>query len=213
MEYYDNKNQNVENTSDVTSSKTITDIKKHVVQVEIMILFLLIFQALLFFEPTLSKIFGEDFAFVIPFIYLAMLPFFVRVTNPGSILRAMLKWGLTGMSSGATIGGVAAGVPSGGMAAPVGAAIGGAAGFIVGVIAGPFMDEQNLTKKIYTQGEAREFLFKKRKKHPSLDFQKIIDATDPSNTSQCKIPMFISDGVIKCSKDDMIKWLESKCWR
>jgi hypothetical protein len=69
-------------------------------------------------------------------------------------------------------------------------------------------------KPILTQGQAREYLIEKRKKYPDLDLQQIINATAYPPTGHIKpIPMFVSDGVLKCAKEDVKTWLKHKAWK
>jgi hypothetical protein len=190
----------------------LEEVKRHVVQLEAITLGTIFFVSLVFLQPAVSRILGQDAAFLLPFPFLAAVAWLAPVVNPGDSIRARIKWGLAGLGAGATVGGTVAGAFSLGIAAPVGAAIGGCIGFVTGVVAGPAMDGTG--KPILTQGQAREYLMEKRKKYPDLDFQQVIDATayPPTKTIQ-PIPMFVSDGTIKCAKEDVDAWLKKKPWK
>ena len=191
-------------------AKLLNDIKNHVVQIENMILAAILFTAVLSLKPALEKLIGPDISFLFPFVFLAIMPIFVRVTNPPSKLRSILTWGSSGAGIGGTVGGGLAGAVSGGLGAPAGALIGAPIGFCIGAYIGTIVDK---TPDVLTQGEAREFIFKLRKMYPSLDMRTIVDATEhPPVRNDCYIYMFLSDGIIKCTKQDVLNWLKRKCW-
>jgi uncharacterized protein YjbI with pentapeptide repeats len=194
------------------SDKLIDNIKRHVVQVEVMVLMVVLFQAIISIQQPLQSLVSTDILFLFPFVFLAFIPIFIRVTNPESSLRSRLTFGLSGAGIGATIGGGITGTLTGGLGAPAGALIGAPIGFVIGAVAGPYIDGVN--KKVLTQGEAREFLIGMRRKYPSLSLEKIIEATStPYLRNNCAIYMFEVDGVIKCTKEDVIQWLKSECWK
>jgi uncharacterized protein YjbI with pentapeptide repeats len=194
------------------NDQLIENIKRHVVQVEVLILVVVLFQAFLSLQQPLQSLITADLLFLFPFVFLAFIPMFIRVTNPESSLRSRLSYGMSGAGLGATIGGGITGAISGGLGAPAGALIGAPIGFLIGAVAGPYIDGVN--KKVLTQGEAREFLIKMQKQHPDLTLEKIVEATAiPYLRNKCAVYMFHVDGVIKCTKDDLYKWLESGCWR
>lgn len=191
--------------------KLLNDLKNHVVQIENMILAAILFSAFLSLKAPLEKVVGSDISFLFPFVFLAIIPIFVRVTNPPSKLRSILTWGTSGAGLGGTIGGGIAGAISGGLGAPAGALIGAPCGFLVGAWIGIIVDR---TPEVLTQGEAREFLIELKKVKPSLDMKTIINATEhPPKDKDCHVYMFLSDGIIKCTKTDAMEWFKSECWK
>ncbi len=185
-------------------------IKRHVIQLEVITLSTILFIAISYLKPAISDVLGTTAAFLSPFPFLALIPWLAPVVNPEDDNRSRLKWGLSGLGTGATIGGGITGTLTGGLLAPAGALVGGAIGFVTGVIIGPTLDGN---KQILTQGEAREYMILKRKKFPSLDMQAILDATEyPASDNIEPIRMFKSDGIIKCAKDDLIEWLKREPW-
>jgi len=194
------------------SSQLTESIKHHIVQIESLILLAILFQILLSLQQTIQNALGLGISFLIPFTMLAITPIFVRVRNPESRLRSILTFGMSGAGFGGLLGSGIAGALHGSVAGPVGALIGAGAGLVVGGIAGPIIDGVN--KKVLTQGEAREYLLKMRSKYPALRLEEILAATEsPPRLHDCLIHMFSIDGIIKCTKDDVIKWLESECWK
>jgi hypothetical protein len=193
--------------------KLILDIKRHVVQLEGMVLFAILFLAVLWLQSIVASVVSEQLALILPFTMLASLPLFVRVTNPEDTARAVLKGASTGIGVGGSIGAGIAGTLTGGLGAPAGGLLGGLIGGIVGAIAGPWLDGQR--KKVLTQGEAQEWLVKRRKKYPDLSLDRIVAATKyPSDPqSKCHVFMFSSDGFPKCTREDLEKFLKSRCWR
>lgn len=190
--------------------KTVEDIKNHVVQIEGLILFTILIICTLSLQTKIAAVFGQGIASLVPFLFLALTPFFVQVTNPPSSIREITKWGMAGAGVGGTIGAtldpvlapIAFGVPIGTMA---GASIGFVAGALWG--APPSTD-------VITQGQAREYLMGLKKKHSDLTDQIILDATNyPTIDASCAVLMFLSDDKIKCSKVSVDKWLSSKCWK
>jgi hypothetical protein len=192
--------------------KPLGDIKNHVVQIENMILAAILFTALLSLKGTLDYVLGVSISLLLPFAFLAIIPIFVRVTNPPSRLRSILTWGMSGAGTGGLVGGGIAGVVTGGTGAAVGALIGAPIGFAVGALAGVKVDK---TPDVMTQGEAREYLVKLSKEKPDLNMRTIVDATEypPIIDNDCNVYMFQSDGTIKCTKEDVHKWFHSECWK
>src|ERR1700747_2822670 len=67
---------------------------------------------------------------------------------------------------------------------------------------------------ILTQGEAREYLIATRKDHPELDLRKIVDVTELRPVDpNCAVFMYSADGMIKTSREEIHKFLETKCWK
>jgi hypothetical protein len=196
----------------VSEYKVVIDVRSHVIQLEVLALAIILLQALILLQPAVALLIDRDASYLLPFAFLALIPFVVRVNNPESTLRSSLKWGVSGLGTGATIGGGITGALTGGLAAPAGALIGGAIGFVIGAVSGPFIEGD--TKKVFTQGEAREYLIAKQKSHPELSMPMIVAATElvPSEPD-CAVYMFVSDGMIKTTKAELLKWLESHCWR
>lgn len=193
------------------SRKILVDIKNHVVQVENLVLAVILFIGIISLKDVVAATFGAKIAAIIPLLFLAIVPTFVRVTNPPSDLRSKLTWGLGASGVGGTFGAAADLILFPLTGIPVGTLIGGIGGFIGGTAAAGLIDK---TPEVLTQGEAREFLISIRKHHPGLEIKTIIDATErPSPNPKCAVFMFLSDGVIKCSKDDIFKWLKSECWK
>lgn len=191
--------------------KISIEIKNHVLQLEVLSFLTIFFLFLSMLREPLARVIGPDFSFLLPFFFLALIPILAPVTNPEYTLRSIVKGALSGMGSGATIGGGIAGVLSGGLGTPAGALIGGGIGLIVGAVGLPITESG---KKVMTQGEAREFLHKKRRAHPDLSMEIIVDATKmPPVDPACAVYMFTSDGMIKCTKEDALKWLNSGCWK
>lgn len=191
--------------------RRVEAIKRHTVQLEAICLSTILFVVLPQFQQALSQLVGPTAAFLLPFPFLSAIAWLAPVVNPEDSIRSRIKWGLTGLGAGATLGGGIAGAFTLGIGAPVGALLGGAAGFVSGFVAGPSLDG---SKPVFTQGEAREYLMTKRQRHPGLDFTHVVDATEhPPNGKIKPIPMFQSDGVIKCAKEDVDKWLTSTPWK
>jgi hypothetical protein len=191
--------------------KLLQDIKNHVVQIETMILGLTLYITILSILQRFVVASQDNLLFLLPFVLLAFVPALVRVTNPPSTLRARLSWGLSGAGIGATLGGGITGTLTGGLGAPAGALIGAPIGFLVGVFGGPVIEGG---PAVMTQGEAREYVISKLKHYPGLTIPIVVDATElPPKDSKCCVFMFVSDGVIKCTKKDVHEWLDSGCWR
>lgn len=198
-------------TETASQIKPLQDIKNHIVQIETMILGLTVFVTVLSLQQRFAVSSPDSLSFLLPFVFLVFVPAVVRVTNPPSTLRARLSWGLSGAGIGATIGGGITGTLTGGLGAPAGALIGAPIGFVVGLFGGPFIERG---PAVMTQGEAREYVISKLKHYPGLTIQHVIDATEMhSSNSKCTVFMFVSDGVIKCTKEDVHQWLDSRCWR
>lgn len=204
-------NQGIKLSSSASElGRRVEAIKRHTVQIEAICLATILFVVLPQFQQVITQLLGATVAFLLPFPFLAGIAWLAPVVNPEDSIRSRIKWGLTGLGAGATLGGGIAGAFTLGVGAPVGALIGGVTGFIAGSISGPALDG---SKPVFTQGEAREYLMEKRKRCPGLDFKHIIDATEhPPNGNIKPIPMFLSDGVIKCAKEDIDKWLSAKSW-
>lgn len=188
----------------------LEQLKRHIVQIEAITLATIFFVSIGHFQPVVAELLGDNAAFLLPFPFLAAIGWLAPVVNPEDDIRARIKWGLTGLGTGATVGGGIAGALSGGLGAPAGALIGGAIGFVMGVASGPKLDG---SKAVYTQGQAREHLMGKRKRYPDLDFQLIIDATEYPPKVEHPVRMFVSDGAIKCAKEDLDEWVRNKSWR
>ena len=198
-------------TKTASQIKPLQEIKNHVVQIETMILALTLFVTILSLQQRFASASPDSLSFLLPFVFLVFVPAVVRVTNPPSTMRARFSWGLSGAGIGATIGGGITGAISGGLAAPAGALIGAPIGFVVGVIGGPFIERGPV---VMTQGEAREYVIGNLKHYPGLTISRVIYATElHSNDPKCCVYMFLSDGVIKCTKKDVHQWLDSACWR
>ena len=192
--------------------KVANDIKRHVVQIEGMVLYVIVFQLTILMQPILSTYF-EDFALLVPFAVLAFLPMIVRVTNPEDTVRAILKSALSGFGVGAAIGGGIAGTLTGGLGAPAGSLIGGPCGAVIGAAMGPWLDGKK-DKSIYTQGEARAWLVDKRKKYPDLLLEEILAATEhPSMLGEFGIRTFLLDGIPSCTKEELHEYIERRRWR
>ncbi|NOT08019.1 MAG: hypothetical protein HOP28_07425 [Gemmatimonadales bacterium] len=188
------------------------NIKRHVVQLEVMVLGLAVLILIISLQPLLSTLFPFDLTTYLPLVLVALTPALVRVTNPSSSLRSRLTFGLSGMGTGGLIGGGAAGVATGGLGAPAGSLIGGAVGFVVGFTLGPSIDGTRV--QVLTQGEARDILVEARRKHPGLSLEAIIYATEYHVSKvACTIRMYKSDGIIKCSRRDLVAWLKDECWK
>jgi len=193
------------------SHAILVDLKRHIVQLEVITLATIFFLSLLLIRPFLETVLGSDVAVLLPIALLALLPVIAPVVNPESRWRAIIKYGTAGLGTGAAIGGAIAGTLSGGLGAPAGSLIGAGIGFLFGAVTGPILDG---TKKILTQGEAREYLIIKRKRFPDLSLATIVAATEhPPTRTDCYVYMFVSDGVIKCTQDEVLRWLKSGCWR
>ena len=194
------------------SGQLIENLKRHIVQIESLLLVVIFFQILLSLQQSMQNVLGPTISFLVPFVLLALTPIFVRVTNPESRLRSILTFGMSGAGFGGLVGSSIVGALHGSIGGPAGALIGAGVGLVAGAIAGPFVD--GVGKKVLTQGEAREYLIKMRNKFPALSLEEILAATEsPSKRSDCKIHMFSIDGIIKCTKEDVIKWLRSECWK
>ena len=100
-------------------AKPVDDIKRHVVQLEVLVLFVVLLQGVLLIEPLLVALL-KGIAFLLPFMLLALVPTLVRVTNPESTLRSRLAFGLSGAGFGGSIGGAIAGLLSLGAGTPGG---------------------------------------------------------------------------------------------
>ena len=126
-------------------------------------------------------------------------------------MKSILTWGFSGAGIGATVGGGVVGFFTGMIGAPFGTIIGFITGFFCGAALALIFEG---TPSVLTQGRAREFLIKMQEKHPDLDIRTIVDATEhPPVKKDCHVYMFKSDGVIKCTKKDVMSWLKSACWK
>lgn len=209
------------NSQQSAGNKSIKEIRSHVLQLEGLLLAFILFQALVFLQQPIANVLGESLSYLLPLAFLSLTPIFVRVNNPKYTVRTVLKWGISGLGTGAAIGGATTGVLTGGLGTPAGALIGAPVGFVVGAIIGPYGLEEEPLPEVLTQGEAIEFLIEqRRKKFPQLDMKIIMSATDysppykdDSEEYGCRVYMFLSDGVIKCAKEDLLRWLSSECWR
>ena len=194
------------------SDRKLDEIRRHVVQLEVITLSTIFFVALFYLQPSVEKVLGMTAASLLPFLFLTSIAWLAPVVNPEDDIRSRIKWGLSGLGAGGLLGGTTGTLIAGPIGTPIGALVGGVLGFVAGWIGGLTMDGR---KKIFTQGEAREYLLEKRRTYPSLSFEKIIAATanPPSEDPNLKrIPMFISDGVIKCTKEDVDAWLLDSGW-
>lgn len=142
--------------------KPVKDIRRHVLQIETMILFVLGFQVIILFKPLLDNYLG-DFSLIIPLVYLTLLPLVMRVNNPWYTPRSILNGFITGMGAGGGIGGAAAGAATGGLGAPEGFLIGAAAGGVIGAIISPWT-QGSTRNNLLERGDAFEYLYKHRKK-------------------------------------------------
>lgn len=162
--------------------KPVHEIRRHVLQIESMVLFVLGFQVILLFRPLFDPYF-EDFSLLVPLGYLALLPLVMRVNNPKYTPRAILKGALSGTGVGGGLGGGIAGTLTGGLAAPAGALIGAAAGALVGAVVYPWIDEPT-ADTLLERGDAFDYLYRHRKKVPSVANAKLVDdALDRSISS------------------------------
>jgi hypothetical protein len=197
-----------ENASDSLAHISLLSeqIKRHVVQVEVITLSTILFVGLTQFRPVVDALLGPDAAFLFPFPFLALVPWLTPVVNPESSIRARIRWGISGLGAGATIGGGITGALSGGLGAPAGALLGGGIGFVAGFVSGPRLDGQ---KSVFTQGEAIEYLIGKH--NPKLSIRSILAATDypPSGNTTTPIEMFLVDGKISCTKADVDAWYKN----
>jgi hypothetical protein len=199
----------------VPLAKPVDDIKRHVVQLESLVLFVVLLQGVLLIQPIILTIL-KTLAIFLTLMLLALVPTLVRVTNPESETRSRLAFGLSGAGFGGSIGGAIAGFFSFGVGAPAGVLIGAPLGFVFGAVAGPYIDgtKKDPASEVLTQGQAREYLIKMRKRYPDLAVEKIVDATAyPPASYDCAVYMFTSDGVVKCTRQALDEWLVSRCWR
>ena len=141
--------------------KPVNDIKRHVLQIESMVLFVLGFQVIVLVRPLFEQYF-EDFWLLVPFGYLALLPLVMRANNPKYTPRSILKGALSGSGVGGSIGGGIAGTLTGGLAAPAGALIGVAIGALAGAITSPWLDGSD-PGALLERGEAFDYLYKHRR--------------------------------------------------
>lgn len=132
--------------------------------------------------------------------------------NSGNYFRSRLTYGLSSGGFGGAIGSGITGAFTGGLGAAAGALIGAPIGFAIGFFVGPYVDGLHKNKVVFTQGGAREYLINKRKEYPSLSLEKIIEVTKypPDNKG---IYTFLIDNVIKCTKEDIYKWLKDELWK
>ena len=189
----------------------LSEIKRHIIQLEAITLSTILFIALQLLLPTVERLLGATAAALFPFCFLVVIPWLAPVVNPEDGIRSRIKWGLSGLGAGGLLGGAGGTLIAGPIGTPIGALVGGGVGFITGFISGPAMDGR---KRIFTQGEAREYLLERRKDYPQLTFEKIIAATIYPNEDKLLRPvrMFMSDGVIKCTKEDVDAWLGGGHW-
>ena len=128
-----------------------------------------------------------------------------------NITKSIVTYGLSGLGAGATVGGGVTALVVGGVGAPVGALIGGAIGMTGLALAARYIEAG---KQVFTQGEAREYLVNQRNQYPDLPVKYIVAATEfPEQKNVRSIYMFLSDNVIKCTKEDVDKWLKTRPWR
>lgn len=208
-----------EDSGDDPFPKVVKDTKRHVVQLEILVLFVIAFNLLIMarvfvLEEIDNGALAAGFsplANLMPLALLLTLPLLVRVTNPGSLIRSILTWGLSGGGLGGTIGGALAAALTGGFGAPGGALIGTPIGFAVGAVLGPVLDPPSRLPAVLTQGGARTYLIEqRRRRYPWLGLRQILDATDrkTTNASATPILMFEIDGVTSCMKEEVEEWLK-----
>jgi hypothetical protein len=152
----------------------VNDIRRHVLQIESMVLFVLGFQVIVLVRPLLDPYF-DDFSLLVPFGYLALLPFVMRVNNPRYTPRSIFKGALSGTGVGGSIGGGVAGTLTGGLAAPAGALVGGAIGAVAGAIVYPWLDGPT-TQTLVERGEAFDFLYRHRNKNPRAANARLVES-------------------------------------
>jgi hypothetical protein len=156
-----------------TLAKPVNDIKRHVLQLEGMVLFLLGFQVIILFRPLLEPYF-DGFSLLVPFGYLALLPLVMRANNPRYTPRSTFKGALSGTGVGGTIGGGVTGTLTGGLGAPAGALVGGAIGAVIGAIVYPWVDGPG-TETLLERGEAFDYLYQHRRKNPLVANAQLVD--------------------------------------
>jgi hypothetical protein len=184
--------------------KPVNDIKRHVLQIESMVLFVLGFQVIVLVRPLFEQYF-EDFSLLVPLGYLALLPLVMRANNPRYTPRAILKGALSGIGVGGGIGGGIAGTLTGGLGTPAGALVGGAAGAVVGAIIYPWLDGP-VTDTLRERGEAFDYLYRYRRKKPC-----VANAALVHEALDSKIPSFDknADGRKWYAVEDLEKFLNS----
>src|SRR6266487_1410275 len=153
--------------------KPVDDIKRHVMQIESMVLFVLGFQVIVLFQHQL-EVYFEDFWLLAPLAYLALLPLVMRVNNPKYTPRSMLRGALSGIGVGGGIGGGIAGTLTGGLGAPAGALVGAAVGAFLGAFVYPLLDG-GTSGNLLQRGDAFDYLYRHRGKKPQVANSRLVD--------------------------------------
>lgn len=194
--------QNISSREPTNLEKPISDIRRHVLQIESMILFVLGFQTIVLFLPQLARYF-EDFSILVPLGYLTILPLVMRANNPRYTLRSILKGALSGIGVGGGIGGGITGTLTGGLGAPAGALVGGAVGAVVGAVVYPWIDGP-ASNTLLERGEAFDHLYRFRKRKPQVANAKLVD-----DALDHRIPWFDknADGRRWYAMEDLDKFL------
>jgi len=157
-----------------SSAETIYDIKNHVLQVELLLLIVIFFEAFLSLEPALVNLIGSTALVFITFANPAIVSSFIRVTNPASPWISAVRTATQGL--------VALLAVSKNLFypewVPLGSALGAGIGAAGGAAPGPlWFDRASIRPSVMTQGEARKYLASRLGKYPSLTLETITEAT------------------------------------
>jgi len=141
----------------------IRQIKRHIVQIEAMILYVIGINVTLFYIAHFIDSLGAV-AIIAPLALLTGLPGIVRVTNPENPMRDRLNWGLAVGGFLGTLAGAVTDILSGGLTLGQGTLLGGTAGATIGGAAGPTIERWRKRNDLLERGDAFAYLYSQRKR-------------------------------------------------
>jgi len=175
-----------------SNRRLLEQIKEHVVQVEALNVYVVLFIGALSLVASFESL--RSYAPFIACAFLASLPAVVRVTNPRSSVRNRLTWGATLGGLGAAIGtaaGALVDVAALGLTAGAFTAGGLALGAAAGAAAGDRIESWRNQDELMPRGKAFAWLYERRHQNPELSnpsqIKKILDTMpkyDPDENGQ-----------------------------
>jgi hypothetical protein len=155
-------------------SAAIASLKAHVVQVESLQIYTIIFVGVLFAVERVPPFAGNDFLLLLTAsAFFVGLRVVVRVTNPKSSLRSRLTWAAVVGGAAGTVAGALADLATGGLTLGQGTLAGWAAGAAAGAAIGDRVEGWG--KDMVERGEAFDYLYQHRKRAAHLASPRLIE--------------------------------------
>lgn len=153
----------------------IANLKNHVVQIESLQIYTVIFVGVLFAVERVPPFAGNEFLLLLVVsVFFVGLRLVVQVTNPKSAMRSRLTWAAVVGGAAGTVLGAVADVVTGGLTLGQGTL----AGWAIGAGAGAALGDriEGWGKDMVERGEAFDYLYQQRRRASHLADPRAIDA-------------------------------------